>query len=240
MPHSKSMPQNSRSRACGKSGPAEWTCGRIFRRSMERTAFRGSCQILPHAGALAAAGTRPAPDSGAVDRTKATCSSAVPASGQDSWAPPSTQFDRLGTTMPCLVSAGQLACRASRSLSRSARMEAPQRRLGSSRTRASNSASTLLRRRSMRRNRPSRTRQPTASHRATGVAIIKMVHAAAANRARTIFVAMFAQPCLRMLCRARMAWARVYSSVYLRSMPMGIPQARRLAVTPSLSSSPAR
>ena len=33
------------------------------------------------------AGTRPAPDSGAVDRTKATGSSAVPASGQNAWTP---------------------------------------------------------------------------------------------------------------------------------------------------------
>ena len=77
-------PRNSRSRACGKNSPAGWTCGRVCRRRMERTAFWGRRQMHPHAGAFAAAGTRPAPHSAAVDRKKTTCSSALPASGQGS------------------------------------------------------------------------------------------------------------------------------------------------------------
>ncbi len=45
-------PRNSRSRACEKNGPTGWTCGRVFRRRMERTAFWGGRQMLPHAGAF--------------------------------------------------------------------------------------------------------------------------------------------------------------------------------------------
>ena len=94
--------RNSQSKTCGKSGPVGCTRGRIFRRKMEHTAFRGTCQILPHTGAFAAARKRSAPDSGAVDRTKATCSSAVPASGQDSWTPPPRQ-SLIACTSLCLA-----------------------------------------------------------------------------------------------------------------------------------------
>ena len=85
-------------RAARRDGPA----ARFFGGEGSTELFGEGVKFF-HAGAVAAAGTRPAPDSGAVDRTKATGSSAVPASSQDAWPPrPSTTFDRLGTIMPCL------------------------------------------------------------------------------------------------------------------------------------------
>ena len=73
-------------RAARRDGPA----ARFFGGEGSTELFGEGVKFF-HAGAVAAAGTRPAPDSGAVDRTKATGSSAVPASSQDAWPPPLRQ-----------------------------------------------------------------------------------------------------------------------------------------------------